>query len=106
VALSFSETYSPEEVEEMGSRLIGLLELASSLGAPEVRRVLEAARGALDDVPRDAPGAFGLLRILRQEDTRRGVALLLEVCRRVGHAANNGGEGPPVEGEGAPPLGH
>ena len=90
VAERFNESYPPERVDELGERLIGLLQLTESIGSPRSRRLLEAAAGGIGDAPRQSPSVLGLVRLARDEDTRRGLATLLEVCRRLGHAAGGG----------------
>jgi uncharacterized protein YjgD (DUF1641 family) len=75
-------------VVELGERMIGLLQVTESVGAPKTLRLLEAAAGGLGAAPRQAPSLLGLLRLARDEDTRRGLGTLLEVCRQMGRAAH------------------
>ncbi|MGD8439265.1 MAG: DUF1641 domain-containing protein [Holophagae bacterium] len=88
VAEQFNESYPPERVVELGERMIGLLQVTESVGAPKTLRLLEAAAGGLGAAPRQAPSLLGLLRLARDEDTRRGLGTLLEVCRQMGRAAH------------------
>jgi len=96
VAERFNEAYPPERVVVLGERLIGLLQLTESIGTPASLRLLESAAGGLGDAPRRAPGLIGLFRLARDEDTRRGLGTLLEVCRRMGQAAAQPAGEPPA----------
>jgi uncharacterized protein YjgD (DUF1641 family) len=87
VADQFNEAYPPDRMVELGERMIGLLQVTESIGAPSTLRLLESAAAGLGDAPRQAPSLFGLVRLARDEDTRRGLAIMLETCRRLGRAA-------------------
>jgi len=99
VAERFNESYPPERVVELGDRMIGLLQVTETVGAPNSLRLLEAAAGGLGDAPRRAPTVFGLVRLARDEDTRRGLATMLEACRRLGRAAAES-DNPPTSAPG------
>jgi uncharacterized protein YjgD (DUF1641 family) len=94
VARKFNDAYPPEEVEVLGDRMIGLLRVAESAGSPESLRLLEAAAGGIGDAPRSSPSLLGLVRLAREEDTRRGLSIALEVCRKLGQAAGRAPEPP------------
>ncbi|HSN56470.1 MAG TPA: DUF1641 domain-containing protein [Candidatus Sulfomarinibacteraceae bacterium] len=87
LATRFASSHRADEVMELGDRLMGLLQVAGTLGSPSSLKLLEAAAGGLGDAPRQAPGLLGLARLARDPDARRGLATLLEVCRRLGRAA-------------------
>jgi hypothetical protein len=87
VAARFTDTYRPDEVVALGARMIDLMQIADSLASPSSLQLLRAAATGLESAPRQAPSLFGLARLALEEDARLGLAALLEVCRRLGHAA-------------------
>ena len=96
VAARFSREFPPDEVERLGDQLIQLLQLAGRAASPRALRALDAAASGLGEPPERTPSTLGLLRRMREEDTRRGLAVLLEACRRLGAASATGDEAPAI----------
>lgn len=88
VAERFSRRYTPDRVVDLGDHLIELTQLVDQIAQP---RTLYLARAATDAIAQDGKGReavtmFGLLRKMRDPDTLRGLALMLDLARALGRA--------------------
>jgi uncharacterized protein YjgD (DUF1641 family) len=88
VAERFSRRYTPDRVVELGDNLIELTQIVDQVAQP---RVLHLARAAADAVSQDGKGReevtmFGLFRKMRDPDTLRGLALMLDLAKALGQA--------------------
>lgn len=93
VAARFSDAFGPDEIDALGDQLIETLRIARRAASPRVLRMLDAAGEGLGSPPEAVPSTFGLLGMMRDPDTRRGMAVLLGACRRLGRAAAEEGPG-------------
>ena len=88
VAERFSRRYTPDRVVELGESLIELTQLVDRFAQP---RILHLVRAAADAVSSDGGGReqvsmFGLWRRMRDPDTLRGLALMLDLAKALGQA--------------------
>lgn len=91
-----AESTPPEELAQLGPRLVRLLQATDALTQPEVLDVLVAAADRLRAPDELAPiGVTDLVRISREEDVQRGVAVLVELLRGLGRAGRQLGEQAP-----------
>ncbi len=77
---------SPEDLRALGASLSGILAAARSLTQPEVVE-LAAEAGALVQHPEQVKplGIWGMMGASRDEEVQRGLAVLFELLRRMGH---------------------
>ena len=69
------EGFSPGDVRQLGDSIVGILEIVRAVTQPDVLHV-------------EPIGMLGVVRATRKEDVRKGLAVLMEMLRRVGqHAA-------------------
>ncbi|HNS96593.1 MAG TPA: DUF1641 domain-containing protein [Polyangiaceae bacterium] len=90
VAERFSRRYTPERVVALGDKLIELLQLVDLIAQPRTLRLAHAATDAIsqDDQGRAEVTMFGLWRKMRDPDTLRGLALMLDLAKALGQADN------------------
>jgi tRNA 2-thiouridine synthesizing protein E len=74
VARRVIEGFSPGDVRQLGDSIVGILETVRAVTQPDV----------LDVKP---IGMLGVARATRKEDVRKGLAVMLEMLRRVGKRA-------------------
>lgn len=81
--------YTPEDVRALAENVVGILDTVRHLTEGEVRETADEALEALADADSAEPvGVMSLLRAVRKDDdVRRGLAVSLEVLRRIGHNA-------------------
>jgi tRNA 2-thiouridine synthesizing protein E len=100
-----AESTPPEELAQLGPRLVRLLQATDALTQPEVLDVLVAAADQLRAPEALAPiGVTDLVRISREEDVQRGVAVLVELLRGLGRAGRQLGEQAPRAPRAVAPL--
>jgi TusE/DsrC/DsvC family sulfur relay protein len=83
------EGFTPADVRQLGDAIVGILDVARQLTRPEVLQIASDAAAAIRDGEHAKPlGAFRAVRATRDEDVQKGIGLLIEVLRRVGHGVN------------------
>lgn len=71
-----------------------LAEVARSLARPEVLQIVADAAAAFGDAAHARPmGAFRALRATRDDDVQKGIGLVIDVLRRIGHGVNAASNG-------------
>jgi tRNA 2-thiouridine synthesizing protein E len=88
VAEQILDHYRPEDVRAFGQAAVAILDTVRAMTQPEVLAIVgEAAQGLgkADEV--EPIGLFGMVRAARHGDVQRGMAVLLDVLRHVGRAA-------------------
>jgi tRNA 2-thiouridine synthesizing protein E len=84
-----ADGFTPADVHQLGDALVGILETVRTLTQPAVLQVAADASAALEDADQVKPlGIFGLVRATKNDDVQKGMALMVEVLRRVGHGVN------------------
>lgn len=84
---SVAASYADEDFEVLGDNLVTLLGVAKELATPELTGLLDRTLVALRDGQHshlDPPSTFGLLKALREPQTRRGMARALELLQVIG----------------------
>lgn len=88
VVTSFDE----KDLELLGDNLVTILNTARNITQPEVLQVVDEAMSALQDADTAKPqGLFGMLKKTRDDDTKKGLAVVLQVLKYVGRAASQMG---------------
>ncbi|MCB9575242.1 MAG: TusE/DsrC/DsvC family sulfur relay protein [Kofleriaceae bacterium] len=83
------EAFSPDDVRQLGDAVVGILDTVRSLTQPEVLHVAADAAAAMQDADDVKPmGIFGMVRATRNDDVQKGMALMVEMLRRVGHGVS------------------
>lgn len=80
--------YSPEDVKELAGAVVSILDAVRAMTQPQMLKMAgdlsDAAKHAADLPP---VGILGALRASQDVDAQRGMAVMLEVLRRLGHGA-------------------
>lgn len=84
VARRVVEGFSPADVRQLGDSIVGMLETVRAITQPDV----------LDAKPL---GMLGVARATRKEDVRKGLAVLMEMLRRLGHRAESAAPARPLD---------
>jgi tRNA 2-thiouridine synthesizing protein E len=80
--------YGPEDVRAFGDAVVGILDTVRTLTQPEVLALASDAGRVIQHAEDVAPvGLIGMMRAARGDDVQRGMAIMLEVVRHVGRAA-------------------
>ncbi len=83
------EGFTPADVRQLGDAVVGILDAVRSLTQPEVLRIAFDATEALEDADNVQPlGIFGMVRATKNADVQRGMAVMMEVLKRIGHGVN------------------
>ncbi len=81
------EAFSPEDVHALGDNIVFILQTVRNLTQPDMMRLLNriplAVRSQDVQVPK---GLFGLLRMMRDEDVRRGLGVAIAMLRELPRA--------------------
>jgi len=83
------EGFSPGDVHQLGDAIVQILEAVKAMTQPSVLEVAANAASVVDDAADVKPlGIFGMVKATKDDDVQKGMAIMLEVLRRVGHGAN------------------
>ena len=80
-------TYADEDFDALADNLVQLLGVAKQLADPDVIRLLDRTVGTLREgqsTPIDPPSMLGLLKQMREPQTRRGLARALALVKTIG----------------------
>jgi tRNA 2-thiouridine synthesizing protein E len=81
--------FSPSDVRELGDAAVQILQAVRTMTQPAVLAVAADATSVMDDASAVKPlGMFGMVRATRDDDVQKGMAIMIEVLRRIGHGAN------------------
>lgn len=82
-------SFSAADVRQLGDAVVTILETVRTLTQPDVMRVAADAGEAIQHADSAKPmGLFGMMRATKDDDVQRGMAVMMEVLRRVGHGVN------------------
>ncbi len=82
------ESYSPEDVRQLGEAVTSILDTVRALTRPEVLTVASEVSGVLARADTTEPlGLVGMVRATRDDDVQRGMAVAMELLKRVGKGA-------------------
>lgn len=89
VARKVVEGFSPADVRELGDAAVQILQAVRAMTQPAVLAAATDATAVLDDAAGVKPlGMFGMVRATRDDDVQKGMAIMIEVLRRIGRGAN------------------
>jgi len=87
------EGFTPADVRELGDSIVAILDVARALTRPEVLQIARDAAGAMHDASGAAPmGALRAVRATRDADVKKGLGLMVDLLRRVGHGVRTSAE--------------
>jgi tRNA 2-thiouridine synthesizing protein E len=90
IGVRVKEGFSPADVRQLGDAVVGILGAVRSLTQPEVLQVAMDAAEALESSDDVAPlGLFGMVRATKNADVQRGMAVMMEVLKRIGHGVKS-----------------
>lgn len=82
------ESYGPDDVRQLGDAVTSILDTVRAMTRPEVLSIANDATQVLSQADQTQPiGLVGMVRATRNQDVGRGMAVMFEVLRRVGHGA-------------------
>jgi len=87
VRAKVADTYSPEDIDQIGDVFVSLLGLAKKLSDPRAMAFLEKAAGIparLDLVNCKDVGPFGLISVSATKEVKQGLGVLMELTRALG----------------------
>lgn len=83
------EGFTPADVRQLAEAIVPMLDVVRALTRPEILQIASEAASALREGDHVRPlGAFRALRATRDDDVQKGLGLLIDVLRRVGHGIN------------------
>ena len=90
-----AETYTPEDIEQIGQGLVPLVGVAKKLTAPEALNLLDKAAevpARVDLSQAKAVGPFGMLFALGNSEVKQGMGVVLELTKALSQLKNGDGE--------------
>jgi dissimilatory sulfite reductase related protein len=95
VAKNIAEGFTPDDVRELADGVVQILRAVRALTQPAVLAAAADATAVIDDAPNLEPlGIFGMVRATRDDDVQKGMAIMIEVLRRIGRGAGSLGAKP------------
>lgn len=89
VAKKIVDGFSPADVHELGDAVVQILQAVRAMTQPAVLAAATEATSVMDDAASVKPlGMFGMVRATRDDDVQKGMAIMIEVLRRIGRGAN------------------
>lgn len=80
--------YGPEDVRQFGDAVVKILDTVRAMTQPEVLAILDQAGVVLQQADTAEPiGILGMVKASRNEDVQKGMAVMMDLLRHVGHAA-------------------
>jgi tRNA 2-thiouridine synthesizing protein E len=79
------ERYSADDVRQLGEAVVGILDTVRAMTQPEVLAAANEAAQVIQQADQVEPlGLVGMVRATRNDDVQRGMAVMMEVLRKVG----------------------
>jgi len=83
------ERYGAQDVQALGDAIVDILETVRALTQPEVLAIAGEATSAIQHVNTVEPlGILGMVKATRDDNVQRGMAVMMDVMRHVGRAAD------------------
>lgn len=83
------ESYGPADVRQLGEAIVGILDTVRSLTQPDILAIAADVTDAMHHTDDVKPlGMFGMVKATKDDDVQKGMAIMMEVLRRVGRGAN------------------
>ncbi len=80
--------YGPEDVRQFGDAVVKILDTVRAITQPEVLAIVDQAGIVLQQADAAEPiGIMGMVRASRNEDVQKGMAVMMDMLKHVGHAA-------------------
>lgn len=88
VAERIVQGFNPEDVRQLGDAIVGILQTVRAMTQPEVLAVVGEASAVLQSADQVEPlGILGMVRATRNDDVQKGMAVMMDLMRHVGRAA-------------------
>lgn len=89
VAHRVATSYGPTDVRQFGDAVVGILDTVRAMTQPEILKAANEAAQVLQHAEETQPiGLVGMVRATRDDDVQRGMAVMMEVLRKVGHGVS------------------
>lgn len=80
--------FGPADVRQLGDAIVSILETVRAMTQPQVLAVAGEASAVLQNADQAEPmGILGMVRATRDDDVQKGMAVMMELMRHVGRAA-------------------
>jgi tRNA 2-thiouridine synthesizing protein E len=80
--------FSPDDVRQLADAVVGILRTVRAVTQPKVLEVADEAAAVLEHADKAEPlGLLGMVRATRDDDVQKGMAVMMEMMRHVGRAA-------------------
>ncbi len=93
VGKKIATSYTADDVRQLGDAVVGILDTVRAMTQPEILAAANEAASVLQHADQTEPiGLVGMVRATRNDDVQRGMAVMMEVLRKVGQgvaAASN-----------------
>ena len=89
-----ADTYTPEDIEQIGNGLVPLVGVVKKLTAPEALNLLDKAAevpARVDLSQAKAVGPFGMLFALGNSEVKQGMGVVLELTKALSQLKNGDG---------------
>ncbi len=84
------DAYDEQDLDQLGDNVVYMIDTLRSFTQPNVLAIANEATAALQDDTAKAPKSLlGMLKASRNDDVRRGMAVMLNVLKHVGRAAKS-----------------
>jgi len=93
VRTKIAETYSAEDIEQIGDGMVAMLGLAKKMSDPQTVAFLEKAAtipGSIDLSASKKMGPFGLMSASYNDEIKEGLGVLMELTKALGKLKDNG----------------
>lgn len=89
VGRKVATTYRVEDVRQLGDAVVSILDTVRAMTQPEILQAASEAAEVLQHADQTEPiGLVGMVRATRNEDVQRGMAVMMEVMRKVGQGVS------------------
>jgi uncharacterized protein YjgD (DUF1641 family) len=106
VRTKIAETYSAEDIEQIGDGMVAMLGIAKKMSDPKAVAFLEKAAaipGSIDLSASKKMGPFGMMSAIYNDEIKVGLGVLMELTKALGKLKDNG-DGNLKEVQGAKPA--
>jgi TusE/DsrC/DsvC family sulfur relay protein len=86
VGRKIATSYTADDVRQLGDAVVGILDTVRAMTQPEILSAANEAAQVLQRADETEPmGLVGMVRATRNDDVQRGMAVMMEVLKKVGH---------------------
>lgn len=100
VGQRIAKSYTAEDVNQLGDSVVSILDTVRAMTQPEVLSAASEAAQVLQKADQTEPiGLVGMVRATRNDDVQRGMAVMMEVLKKVGQGVAAASQRQAAEGD-------